>query len=87
MTAPLSSRLAMIRWRFDVDLERDNRLFALTYQILPGTTPYTRRYHACRTDPEELSMFADDMQNEIKSGKQLLLLALEDLTTYQPSLF
>lgn len=65
----------------------EGRLSGLTIERLPGVSPYVRRYHACLSDPEELAIFHDDLQHDMNTCRSLWLLAMEDLTTFQPSLF
>jgi hypothetical protein len=87
MTTPLVVEPRHLRWSLGVDLEPPGRILYLGWQNLPGVSPYSRRYHACVDDPEELALFADDVRHDMRSSYQLALLALEDLTIFQPSLF
>jgi hypothetical protein len=87
MTSPLQVTKPLLVQHVAVWQSQLARLSAECYQELPGVSPYHRRHHACLTDPEELAIFADDVRNDFKSSSQLWLLALEDLTAYQPSIF
>jgi hypothetical protein len=87
VNTPMATNVAFVRWSWSLDLDDRGRLLATTYQKQPDCPDHQRRYHACRYEPDELAAFHDEIQNEVKVGKQLFLLALEDLTTYQPSLF
>jgi hypothetical protein len=87
MTTPSKVEPTHLYWVIAVDLESPRRLRYQGWQDLPGTPTYSRRYHACLDDPEELAMFADDVRHDIRSSHQLALLGLEDLTQFHPSLF
>lgn len=87
MTSPLQATKPLVVQHVSVWQSQPGRLSAECYQELPGVSPFHRRFHACLTDPEELAIFADDVRDCFKSSSQLWLLALEDLTTYQASLW